>query len=364
MNNTARILVAFALLAMAPAQAWSEDTIVSTELCSGLWIVELVWAPEGRDPVDLVAVFDTGGSRAFVDPETLERISGQRIKEGKKAKFKDMWVAGREFKTFSPEVQDLDHISRALGRDLDIFLPFKTFDNFLLILDYPAGEMRITEGTLVKLDGVAVFNAKGKDKRPWLEVTIGPIERRVLIDSGSSGIISIKKSKKLKWVSEPIPLRLFQGMYDIELKKVGRLDGQAQVGPLVFDEPLISLTDDTELIGAQVMEHYVWTFDQKNRRVRIDPASTSPVRMDPYLGTGMILRPKAGTFEIAHVIEGSPAEEAGLKKGDRVTHVDGVPVMERGCRDFDPELGDSTTLGIERKGEHLEFTVPVAVLVP
>ena len=73
---------------------------------------------------------------------------------------------------------------------------------------------------------------------------------------------------------------------------------------------------------------------------------------------------RAESFEIAHVIEGSPAEAAGLKKGDRVTHVDGVPVLERGCRGPDPELGDSVTLGIERKGKPLEFTVPVAVLVP
>jgi hypothetical protein len=40
MRNTTRLLVAFLLLAVAPVQAWPEETVVSTELCSRLWIVE------------------------------------------------------------------------------------------------------------------------------------------------------------------------------------------------------------------------------------------------------------------------------------------------------------------------------------
>jgi hypothetical protein len=358
----ALLLALFAVVSHAEEPAG--ETIVSTEICTGLWIVDLVWAPEGREPQDLVAVFDTGAGSAFIDPDAIERISGKRIKEGKRAKLEDMSVAGRSFHTFRPEVKDLDHISRALGRQLDVFLPFQTFDSFLLILDYPAEEMRIRRGELPEPDGERVFNAKGKDKRPWLEVQVGRIERELLIDSGSTGNISVKDHRKLEWVSDPIPLRLFQGMYDVELTRMGRLDGVAVVGPLDFDQPLVTLTDDTELMGAQVLRHFVWTFDQGNRRVMMEPAADGPVVMPAYEGTGVVFLPRAEYFEIAHVVEGSPAEQAGLKKGDRVTHANGVPVDERPCRTIDPAPDESTTLTVNRDGLPFEVTLLHAVLVP
>lgn len=352
------------LLVLAPIPVLSEETVASTEICGGLWIVPLVWEPEGREPQDLIAVFDTGATSAFIDPDAIERISGQRVSEGMRARMEGMSVAGHTFTTFKPEVKDLDHLSRALGRKLDAFLPFQTFENFLLILDYPAGEMRIRRGELPKPDGRTVFDAKGRDERPWLKIRLGRIERRLLIDSGSSGRIAVEPHKKLAWASEPIPLRLFQGMYDVEMTKVGRLDGQAAVGPLIFERPLVTLTDETERIGAQVLRHFVLTFDQENRRMMMEPIVSGPVEMPPYRGTGMVFLPVNNYFEIAYVIPGSPAEEAGLKKGDRVTHLDGVPVLDRGCRDYDREVGDSTVITVIIEGKPREITVPNAVLVP
>lgn len=359
-----RLAILLALVAaVSQAAEPVEETVVSTELCTGLWIVDLVWSPEGRESQELVAVFDTGASSAFIDPDAIERISGKRIKEGKRAKMKDMSVAGRSFHTFKPEVKDLDHISRALGRRLDVFLPFQAFDSFLLVLDYPAQEMRIRKGELPEADGERIFSAKGRDDRPWLKVKVGRIERKLLIDSGSTGNISVEDHRKLEWVDDPIPLRLFQGMYDVELTRMGRLDGQAFVGPLVFENPLVTLTRDTELMGVQVMQHFVWTFDQENRRVMVEPASAGPVAMPPHRGTGAVFRVRDEYFEIAHVIDGSPADEAGLAKGDHVTHQDGVPVMERGCRGIDRDTGGTTVLTVVREGEARIYEIPNVELV-
>ena len=359
------ILLGMALLLfLAPHPAQAEETVISTEICGGLWIIPLVWAPEGREPQDLIAVFDTGATTSFIDPDTIERMSGQRVAEGKRARINDMTVAGHSFRKFKPKVKNLDHLSRALGRKLDVFLPFPTFDSFLLILDYPAGEMRIKQGELPKPDDRTVFNAKGRDDRPWLEIRLGRIERRVLIDSGSGGRIAVKPNRKLDWTSDPIPLRIFQGMYDVEMTEVGRLDGQATIGPLVFDQPLVTLTDDTERIGAQVLRNYVLTFDQKKRRMCMEPAVTGPVEMPAIRGTGVLLLPVKEGFEIAYLVPGSPAEDTGLKKGDLVTHLDGVPILDRGCRNFDGEVGESTVITVTREGEPIEYDVPNAVLVP
>lgn len=59
---------------------------------------------------------------------------------------------------------------------------------------------------------------------------------------------------------------------------------------------------------------------------------------------GKALRPRcpnrcADSLEVAHIVPGSPAEDTGLRSGDQVTHVDGVPVNERGCRDMQQRAG-------------------------
>lgn len=360
------ILVAVTLL-VAPVQTAAEpeiETVVSTETCSRLWLVPLVWNGDGENPQNLLAVFDTGGLSAFIDPDALERISGKRIKIGKRVSLKNMSVAGKAFTDFRLKVRDLDHLSRALGRELDVFLPFQAFANYLLTLDYASGEMRMVPGSLPKPNQIDVFDARGPDRRPWLKVQVGSDQRQLLIDSGSTGSLSVAAVGGLDWVTAPRPLRLFQGMSDVELVEVGRLDGSLEVGPLAFSEPVVALTQDTELIGAEVLENFILTFDQKKRRVRLQAAAESPVRLPPQQGTGAVMRQREDGFEIHHVVAGSPAEAAGLQPGDLVTHIDGLPVLERGCREFDWTDAESVAYLVRRGNQRLALDVRLEVLVP
>ncbi len=360
---SATFLPLMLLASMALAAEPPQEVVVSTELCSGLWLVELEWSPEGKAPQQLTAVFDTGGSSGFIDPDGLERISGKRIEEGKRVRMEDLSVAGKPFNKFRVRVRDLDHLSRALGRELDVFLPFQAFASYLLILDYPAVEMRIVRGELPRPDGVTVFSAKGKDSRPWLEMRVGGKKRKLLLDSGASGGVSIRRKGKFDWASEPVPVRLVQGMNEARLQEMGRLREQVTVGPLVLDDPVVSLTDDTELLGAQVLQHCVATFDQENRRVRLEPATLEPVRLASVRGTGAVFGTDVESWVVVRVAAGSPAEAAGLRKGDRLTHVDGVPVFELGCREIEREEPDSLVYGVERDGVRWEVAVGTVVLV-
>ncbi|MBI5525382.1 MAG: PDZ domain-containing protein [Deltaproteobacteria bacterium] len=47
---------------------------------------------------------------------------------------------------------------------------------------------------------------------------------------------------------------------------------------------------------------------------------------EKYAGVGLELAVRGGAAEVVSVIAGGPAEEAGLRQGDRIVKIDGEPV--------------------------------------
>lgn len=364
----ASVLAALAasLIVLVPvaAQPDSEPTgiVVTDRMCSGLFFMPLTWISKTGEEHQLLALFDTGASITLIDPDTVERISGQRLENGTRAVMQNVSVAGLNFSKFSPRVRELDHLGQALGRNFDVFLPFQAFDSFLLTLDYGKNEIRVSRGSLPPPDGVEIFSAKGPDSRPWIRTRVGKRNRTLLLDSGSNGTISVKPHRSIRWVGDTATIRLSQGMSDLELNEVGRYDGVIRIGPLDFEEPIVGLSNDTELVGFDVLRHFVLTFDQKKRRVRLQPISLAPIRMKPRTGTGALFRPRENSLEVAHIVPGSPAETMGLEPGDHVTHVDGTPVIQRGCRDMNQQTG-SVEYTIRRDAAVQTIRLEYAVLV-
>ena len=342
-TGTAAWRIPFLLVALwslpATAQEAGSEVLITNQMCSGLFMVPLAWDSKDGETHQLLALFDTGATNAFIDPDSLERISGMRLDTGTRAVMQDLTVAGLQFSKFRPRVRELDHLGRALGRDFDVFLPFETFDNFLLTLDYGKKEIRVSRGELPRPDGERIYSSKGSDSRPWIKVEVGSRTRRLLIDSGSNGTISVKSHRSIRFAGEAVPISLSQGMSDLELRYIGRYDGEMQIGPSVFANPIVGITTDTELLGYDVLRHFVLTFDQKNRRVRMAPIGDTPLVMEPRTGSGALMRPRDEGFEVAYVVAGSPAEASGIAVGDLVTRVDGTPVYERGCRDGERPVG-------------------------
>lgn len=349
---------------VVPAACATEEWVLSHETCGGLFLIPLTWTAEFGRTHDLVAVFDTGGTSLLIDPDALERASGKRVREGTRVRMPGVSAGPARFTNFRPHVRSLDPLSRALGRKIDVFLPFRTFRDFLLTLDYSTGELRVSPAQLPRPDGVEVFSARGDDRRPWLQISIAGRRRSILIDSGSNGSLSIEKSEGLRWVGPLLPLRLTQQMKRLELEEVGRLDETIRVGGLVLRQPIVSLTSGTETIGSQVLRYFVVSFDQENRRMRLHPVVSEPVRLPAFRGSGAVLKPLPNALEVFRVLSGTPADKVGVQVGDRVTKIDGRPVYGRGCRpDVVPRV-DVERWTIVRSGETFDLMVPFVDLVP
>jgi hypothetical protein len=117
-TNTLAPLAAVLLLLVHSSYAQSgshlSETVVTDEMCSGLFTMPLEWKSKDGQEHQLLAVFDTGASSAFIDPDSVERISGTRLEAGTRAVMQNVRVAGLDFSKFRPKVRELEKGVRVL----------------------------------------------------------------------------------------------------------------------------------------------------------------------------------------------------------------------------------------------------------
>ncbi|HWC13811.1 MAG TPA: S41 family peptidase [Actinomycetota bacterium] len=80
-----------------------------------------------------------------------------------------------------------------------------------------------------------------------------------------------------------------------------------------------------------------------------------------FSGIGVWLKQKDDDLEIVSVLPGTPAQGAGLKRGDVIRSIDGEPVLEMSSDDAVAQIkgpeGTDVSLGIERGAKELDFTL-------
>lgn len=341
-----------------------EEHVVPTTFCGNYIVLEFEFA--SSPDRHLRMLLDTGASISFVDPDSIERISGKRVKVGKRAKLSDLSAGPLKFNKLSAKVMELDHIAQAFGdKHLDGILGFPAFKQLLLTIDYPNREIRIAKGSLPKADGTEVFKYTGK-RRPSLATRVNGRKVKLLLDSGSNDSIAIHEKHELDWAEAPIYLASAVRLDRIEQRFVGRLASDVVLGSITFEQPIVEQTDRTELVGTEILKNFVLTFDQRNRRVRMIPVAGSRVRVDGVRSTGVVptLHPRGK--RVIHIVPQSPAEEAGIEIGDVITTISGLDVHSDGCarRNLMMTKPEAVSYVFERDGERHEVVVPIAELIP
>ena len=74
-------------------------------------------------------------------------------------------------------------------------------------------------------------------------------------------------------------------------------------------------------VGAGVLRRFTLTLDYGRQRIGFEPSSDPP--REGFDRSGMWINRSDGGFEVADVTSGGPAEQAGLRVGDRIVAVDG-----------------------------------------
>lgn len=96
-------------------------------------------------------------------------------------------------------------------------------------------------------------------------------------------------------------------------------------------EPATSSTrqgDIAGFLGGPILSRFNSTFDVAGKRLWIEPNSSYPNRFLPPgpARSGMAVLPPGQDWIVLDVLQNSPAAEAGVRRGDRLRELDGVPL--------------------------------------
>jgi len=348
------------------AESSAEPIVVPTEVCGDYFFIPITLAPGKGYSEDrtLWFLYDTGASISTVDSKSIERVSGKKIKLGQWASIKNATAGPVKINKMRARVHNLSHLSLAMGREIDGILAFTTFKDFLLTLDYKNHEIRLKSGELPRPDDDTVFSTKGPDSRPWLTVEFSNRKRRMLLDSGAarSGLV-VRDIDRFETTKPAVPFGASVRLTEIEVRSGARAESDARLGPYIFQTPILESTPGFELIGGDIMRFFDWTFDQKNKRVRLEQHILhEPVIFEPIIAHGMVLVPKASGFKVTTVLNNTPAAAADIQPDDVVTHFNGIPMAEIGC---DEDITDrkNLTITLQRNGKGLEVELFLFTLV-
>lgn len=309
-------------------------------------------------------ILDTGANIALVRSDTAKELglslygsanaggAGAGSQAGHQVRGARWSLVG--LKNFSQPVAlslPFSMLPSALGRDVDGIVGGQFIKEFVVELDYQA--------RIMTLHDRRTFTYAGKghtmplelsaDFHPVLKATVTPlggqpIERPFTLDTGSGGALILHspfvgEMNLLGPEAKTIRAIGGQGAGGRTLGRTGRV-ASLQIGPYVLKNVTTTFSQDQAgafasaslagNIGAQIVRRFRIFLDYDRKRIMLEPA---PTLDDSFEGptTGLAIRALGTdyrTFRVTEVLEDSPATEAGIRQGDVITSVDGVPAEQ------------------------------------
>ena len=339
------------------SKALSEPIVLPTTSCGRFFIAETYI--NGQGPFSML--LDSGASKTVLSEEVAKSI-GVKSRISKLA-IGDLKLSGR----IKCSVNKIDHLDDALGMNIDGILGHSVFKKVLLTYDYPADQIRVRVGELDKsMPGIAPMS---KSSRPFLGAMIGDQKVNILLDTGSSGGLSIDKFKSLDFIADPIPTGAIMRIDGMHLVQHGRLQDNVQFGSFLLIQPIVKGAAGNSLLGQEILKDYVLTIDQQNGFVQIvqpdGAAIEDPIESPPLFGIGAAVLPVENAYVFQQVFDNTPAKDAGLRKGDVLVEINGQSINGYGCERHDQNDFNPTTQTylIERDAERFEVHLTTSALV-
>lgn len=284
-------------------------------------------------------------------------------------------------------VLDKDYLElrNYLGTDVHGILGYELFSRFIVEIDYERKLLtlmqpeRFKPGKKLKSLPITI-----EDTKPYVTVDISlndstHVNAKMLVDSGAShGIFLEEGTDSLIVIPEKnVSSIIGRGLGGVITGRIARIKS-LQMNGFLLPDVIASFPDpnsytDTVLvsrsvfrngsIGGEVLSRFTITFDFPQEKIFLK--KNTGFKKDFYFNlSGLTVRAKGSrlkNFEVSDVRENSAGYKAGVKTGDRILSVNGMPASDLDLSLINAYLnnkpGKKITLQIERAGkkEKIEF---------
>ncbi len=291
-------------------------------------------------------------------------------------------LPGLKFSTKAVGAAPLADWGRYSGLRVDGVIGYNFFSRYVVEIDYGASVMRVGEpgGYSYSGAGEAVpLMLAGTD--PLIEAKVlvpglAPVGGKFVIDTGSEGALHLnerftKTNNLLSAVRGAIAGNVTGAAGGLRVL-TGRVQA-LRVGPFEIKAPTADFsTGDTGdyagLIGGEILRRFTVILDYPHRRMILEANShlAEPFEEDmsgaSLLAEGVDFR----TFTVSGVAEGTPAAEAGLREGDVLSAIDGIPAAQFTLSQIEQMFrreGADYLLSVKRDGRVLQIRMKTRRLV-
>lgn len=278
--------------------------------------------------------------------------------------------------------EDYIDFEKFLGMEIHGIAAADLFKRYVVKIDYQKKELVLyrklpkIKGHYHKLD-VSIEKSKPYVKMPVQIMSQKSLEAKLLIDTGADMglLINIKSDSSLSLPNNSLPSNLGIGLGGFLKGYIGRIHS-LNFGPYVFNDMISNFQDDVNstadslnvltrngIIGNRILKKFTLILDYIHGDLYIKPHKKwdEPLEVDRS-GLSLILSGKnKNDLVVQYVIPSSPAEEVGLKKGDKITVINGIPSyffsFEGLLNKFSKKTGKKVNISVMRNGEKLKKTI-------
>jgi hypothetical protein len=315
----------------------------------------------GSAPLDFI--LDTGASDCGIDRkradelhiplEPLEGRTGIGTGEGDPgiavARGVSFGIGAVELSNRVAYAVPFGELSAAIGRRIDGVIGADLFQAYAVRIDYAARSVELFDGAKYRHSGKgAVLRLTFSDGRPFVAARVEFAGRRSLagrfiVDTGDGSAIGLHtpfvRKHRLPPDGQPGLREITRGIAG-SAPEVRARALRFRLGPFALREPVVALAQAEKgstadptyegSIGGEVLRRFTVTLDYRNRRMILERASgfDAPFAVD---ASGLDLGatgPDLSAIVVERVSDGAPASQAGIRAGDRLVAIDGVPASQ------------------------------------
>ena len=201
-------------------------------------------------------------------------------------------------------------------------LNFGLFHNTVWSIDGPNQRLVLSAVDSVPPPGSRATPYSISHGVPVIPLTVAGQSVPAIIDSGFNQYFSFPDNltSRLPLARPPVSFAQIQTLDSKFTAQIARLNAALHVGGWTVDRPVILLSRGSPLMGMGALKHFPVTFYPHHRVVRFDRPTSHPIRTPSVWGYAFrVSEPDTqGARHVVEVVQGSRAEAAGLRVGDRI----------------------------------------------